>query len=378
MFSYTVGLQGVGREGAVMSTIATAAAAADYDRLRAAYAYASAGGAVYFVKELRGAVPGWDSTLKSWLISFDWGHTEPEALDYLASLPRSEVRVPNARHVLASGLTPKTCFHPKTLLLDQQRRPASPPATLAIGSSNLTVSGLRIGDEHVSVATWTPGHHTAAGRAQLLAMRAEAAHLDATWRRATRLTKALLVEYRATRIRVRPPRRRASFEQRGEDASAKVRALEDKWHFDSQRVAELMAAQCLWIESAYVVANRGAGMPGNQIDLVAGTRVFFGLDPTRRPRNTPLGSVRLRYGVHVATRNVRFGNNQMDKLDLPIPGVDGPPTYENTVLRFCRNDDGSFEMSVGTVREVAGWMAASEATGTRFRMSSGRGWGVFS
>jgi hypothetical protein len=376
VFSYTVALQGTGREGAVMAAIAAGAATADYDRLRAAYAYASAGGAVFFVHTLRDAVEGWDAARKSWLISLDWGHTEPEALEYLASLPLSEVRVPNAAQVIASGLTPRTCFHPKTLLLDQRARPNSPPATLAIGSANLTVSGLRVADEHVSVATWTAGRLTAAGQAELFAMRSEAAHLDATWRRASRLTTRLVSEYRTTRNRVRP-RRRTTFEGRAEDASTRVRELEDRWHFEYQRVAELLAAQSLWVEIDYVVANRGAGVAGNQIDLAAGTRAFFGLDPSRLPRNTPLGSVRLRYGAHSAIRNLRFGNNQMDKLDLPIPGVDGPRTYEKTVLLFRRNDDGSFDMRLGTPRLLARWKSASDARGTRFRMNSGREWGAF-
>ncbi len=207
MFSYNVALQGAGREGAVIGAIANAAGTADYDRLRAAYAYASAGGAVLFVKALRESLPAWEAARKSWLISLDWGHTQPEALEYLASLPFSEVRVPNAPQVLASGLTPRTCFHPKTILLDQTRHPNSPPAALAVGSANLTVSGLRVADEHVSIATWTDGRLSAAGRAELLAMRSQAVLLDATWRRASRLTTALVSDYRTIpKAAARPPR----------------------------------------------------------------------------------------------------------------------------------------------------------------------------
>jgi hypothetical protein len=289
------------------------------------------------------------------------------------------VRVPNASQVLASGLTPRKCFHPKTLLLDRVARPASPPATIAVGSANLTISGLRFGDEHISVATWTGGRLDATGRAELHAMRAQAIHLDTEWRRARRLTRGLVAEYRLTRNRVRPPRgRRGSYEKRSEDASSKVQELESGLHLDYPRVAELMAARRLWVEIAYVVPNRGTGVPGNQIDLAAGTRAFFHLDPARKRRNTPLGSVRIRYGVHDAVRNMRFGNNQMDKLDLPIPGVDGPPTYENNVLLFTRMNDGSFEVSLGTPADIRRWKAASATLGTKFRMTSGREWGVFS
>lgn len=331
LFTYNVSVQGDGREGAVIAAIRTAAATADYDRVRAAYAYASAGGALLLAGALSSSIPGWDRAQKLWLVSLDWGHTEPEGLEYLASLNRSEVRVPNANQVLASSLIPKRCFHPKTLLLDKAGRPTSPPAALAVGSANMTVSGLRFGDEHLAVATWTGGRLTALARAELRTMRLEAAQIDSVWRRSRRLTKALVDEYRTTRRRVRPPRRRVSFENRSEDASSRVQELESRLHFDYPRVAELMAAGRLWVEIAYVVANRGVGVAGNQVDLAAGTRAFFWLNPARRPRNTPLGSVRIRYGTHDAIRNVRFGNNQMDKLDLPIPGTDGPASYENTV-----------------------------------------------
>jgi hypothetical protein len=41
---------------------------------------------------------------KRWLVSVDFGHTEPEGLDYLASLGNSRVRVPNAIEVIANNL----------------------------------------------------------------------------------------------------------------------------------------------------------------------------------------------------------------------------------------------------------------------------------
>ena len=47
-----------------------------------------------------------------------------------------------------------------------------------------------------------------------------------------------------------------------------------------------------------------------------------------------------------------FGNNYMDKLNLPIPGDEGPDRYEGTTLLFERRSDGSFEMTVGSSAEV--------------------------
>lgn len=377
MFTFNVAIQTSRRQDAVIGAIRSAATSANFDQSLGAYAYASAGGALLLATELESSLPRWTGARKRWLISLDWGHTEPEALDYLASIPRSEVRIPNAAEVLGSSLVPRRCFHPKTLLLDQSRRPSSPPVMLAIGSANLTVSGMRFADEHLSIATWTSGRVGARAGVQLAAMRAEAAQLEAAWNRARCLTRPLLADYKVVRQRLRPTRRRNTFEGQGEDASRQVREVEDGMHFDFAKVAKLRASRHLWTEIRYVVPNRGPGVPGNQVDLAAGTRAYFGLDPSRRAPNTLLGSLRIRYGTHEAVRNMRFGNNSMDKLDLPIPGTDGPPTYRNAYLLFVREEDGSFTLQVGSPADVARWRTRSQTAGTSFKMAGGREWGVF-
>lgn len=376
MFAYKVALQGAGFEDAVIDALEIGAGTAPYNRVRGAYAYATAGGAVLLVDRLQRAIGGWEVAEKRWLVSLDWGHTEPEALDFLASLPGSQVRIPNAAQVLAAGLVPRTCFHAKTLLLDQSQKADKPPATLAIGSANMTVSGLRFGYEHVSVATWLPGALSRAARTELAAMQAQAGRIESLWRRSRKVDRKLVNEYRALRVRVRARPRRGS--DRPEDSSFRVRELERTLHFDFERLAELRTANSLWVEVRYVVPNRGAGVPGNQVDLAAGTRAFFGLDPTRRPRNTPLGTLRIEYAGRESARNMRFGNNSMDKLDLPIPGVDGPPSYDGEVLRFDRLGGDRFRLVVGTAAQAARWKAASTAAGTSYRMNGGREWGVLS
>jgi hypothetical protein len=375
VFAYSIALQGTGYEDAVVKALAAGASTAAYDRLRAAYAYATAGGALLLAQRLEAVATAWATSEKRWLVSLDWGHTEPEALEFLAAIPNSQVRIPNATQVLASNLTPRRCFHPKTLLLDQARRADRPPATMAIGSANMTVSGLRFGHEHVSVATWLPGPLSAAARLELTAMQAQAARMDLVWRGSRVADRRLIAEYKEIRARVRVRPRRGS--EGSEDSSDRVRVLERTLHMTYSRIAQLRAASNLWVEIRYVNANRGVGVEGNQADLVAGTRAFFGLDPSRKARNTPLGSIKISYAGRESVRNLRFGNNQMDKLDLPIPGVDGPPSYRNEVLRFERMADGTYRLSLGTAADVARWKRLSDVSGTRFRMGSGREWGVF-
>jgi hypothetical protein len=81
-------------------------------------------------------------------------------------------------------------------------------------------------------------------------------------------------------------------------------------------------------------------MPGSQLDLPKGARVFFGFSPAPVPRNTTFGSVLIQVpSFPEITRTVRYGNNQMDKVNLPVPGTAAPPTgYENRNLLFVRQD----------------------------------------
>jgi hypothetical protein len=55
---------------------------------------------------------------------------------------------------------------------------------------------------------------------------------------------------------------------------------------------------------------------------------------------------------------MRFGNNHMDKLNLPIPGELGPPTYENQTLLFERTGD-IFDLCIGSPQEIIEWKRLS-------------------
>ena len=140
--------------------------------------------------------------------------------------------------------------------------------------------------------------------------------------------------------------------------------------------AALARASGLWVQVDYVVPNRGPNEEGNQIDFEARNASVLGLE-RRAPRELPN-----RVGSHpiwdpLAIRNIRFGNNQMDKLDLPVPDKEGPATYRNQTLLFTRESDGSFRLSVGSTAEAAAWKHTSERNGTLFGMQSGREYGVF-
>lgn len=100
----------------------------DLDRLDVAVAYATIPG----VEALRQAVGGWPDATR-WVVGLDDAITQPSAIDLLAKLPNTEVR-------LASLASEGRRFHPKLYCLWSS---ADPQLCVAvIGSANMTLHGL--------------------------------------------------------------------------------------------------------------------------------------------------------------------------------------------------------------------------------------------
>ncbi len=376
MFRYDFAVQSDTNQRAVVDLLEKAAASSSFSHLHAAFAYASVGGAQLAAWTIADVSAGWRSMEKRWVISIDWGHTDPDALDYLASLPKSRVRVPYAADVLRRNLIPARCFHPKTAIFHRGQVNA-PPTAIVVGSANLTVSGLETGHEHVTAAMWPSGRLSRDAAAQLQALQLQAQHVDRVWRAASPLSAAMIAQYRQKRRRRQVANEDASGQ--AQDVIKDARGPARRFDLPLNVSAQVASAKALWIEVRYVVPNRGAGVPGNQIDLQRGMRVFFGFSALVVPRNTMLGDVIINHRGHISTHHMRFGNNYMDKLNLPIPGAGGPPAYSNTTLLFERQPDGSFRLQVGSAAQVKAWKAASRRQGTSFTMQGGgRQWGVFS
>lgn len=356
---YTVQRPGEGT--AVLNACRDLAASTTFSRLTGLYAFASHKGARLLIGALQ-LSPSWSAASKRWVISIDGGITEPEALRYLVRLRRSEVRVPDAEALLARRLKPTFRFHPKTLLLEQQT-PTLQPAAILVGSANLTCSGLCFGHEHALSAQ-------AAGAPLPPTLGAGLQSLENVVMGATVIDEAFVDRYSA----IRPARPTLTEEFEDERAD---QILQDRPAIPATMSASLAAAAHFWIEIEYVVDNRGRHEEGNQIDMQRGSRVFFGFGDQTLPKNSPIGSVRISYGAHSASRNIRFGNNSMDKLDLPIPDVEGPPSYSHQTLLFTREGPKSFRLSIGMPADIAAWKARSRAAGTAFSMRSGREFGVF-
>ena len=111
------------------------------------------------------------------------------------------------------------------------------------------------------------------------------------------------------------------------------------------------------------------------------TRVYFGYPPDEVPRDTRVGYVAIRYGQTIRDNfSLRYSNNAMDVLSLPIPGEEGPDKYDGQVLLFSRKVERgaiAFHVRLGTTRDAAHWRRLSNRIGGLVTMTSGRRWGVF-
>jgi len=115
--------------------------------------------------------------------------------------------------------------------------------------------------------------------------------------------------------------------------------------------------------------------------LRALSRVYFGFPGHDVPTDTFIGNVNLVFaGTAHPDRTLRFSNNSMDVLALPVPGGGGPAAYDRETLHFervARRGRLLFDLTVGSSRDRARWEQASGAIGGVFSMTSGRQFGVY-
>ncbi|MCC6765244.1 MAG: hypothetical protein IT293_11340 [Deltaproteobacteria bacterium] len=331
-----------------------------------AVAYVTSGGAYELLKRLAETLgEAWSGVPKRWITSFDYCRTEPVALASLLKVPKSSVRIHDARFCLDHGGAPKMPFHPKTFLVRTDLRDYA-----LAGSGNMSRSGLLRGVEAglvVSVNRAGPTEPTAAA-----AMQSMRAWFSRTWNNATRLTPALFTGYRRL------------FEHR-DNLKAPAPTEDDVASTDTGRgtlstkeLQKLRVCTHFWIDAGNITKNRGPKLPGNQLMMKRLSRVFFGFPSTTIPKNTHVGDVRIGFDSGPATLfSLTYSDNKMDKLVLPIPGAGGPPAYDNECLLFVRTKPRVFELTIGTKAAKAQWLKKSSAIDGAFHMASGREWGVF-
>lgn len=338
----------------------------DITSLQVAAAYITSGGVEDLVDKISAAMgSAWSGLEKKWLTSFDYCRTDPPALEELLSTPSSLVRVHDAEFCLNHEGTPRVPFHPKAFLIQSNQRDYA-----LAGSGNLSRSGLAKGIEAgLVIGVNRIGTNEPTSLAAVQALRT---WYLTTWNSATRLDAALLAKY--TRLYDSVANLKNPVPTEDDVASTDV----GNHALSSKDLLKLRACRNFWIEAGNITKNRGPNLPGNQLMMKRLSRVFFGFNAGAVPENTTIGAIGIHFGGRkTGPYTLSYSDNKMDKLNLPIPGSDGPPTYDNKYLLFHRIPKG-FSLTVGTPSEKTKWLTKSRAIEGAFKMTgSGREWGVF-
>lgn len=349
----------------MIDLLAEATQQQEFRRLRAAVAYATQSG-IQLLKN-SGACQAAHLT-SEWLVAVDWCRSEPAALDALESSRRSTVRVPSGAQIVNSPrCTPQVSFHPKGFLF------LGPKARLLVsGSANLSRNGLTFGhelDTIIEVRNPTPAEK----KAWRALWRTNKWFIN-LWKSATPYTQ-IAEGYRSAHVSS------ISAPAPTSDDGASSTVVSRRSGFDQDRLLKLRSAQVFWIEAGNVSRNRGKERPGNQIMMSPMTRVFFGVPARDVPRDTHLRYLAIKYKNHISQdRTLRYSNNSMDVLTVPVPGTSaGPLSYDNEMLVFKKvSHSGAviFELTIASSAERASLVRRSKRVGGHFVMRGGRQFGV--
>lgn len=277
------------------------------------YAYATHSGAALFDLAFSGQF--WGGTRSRWLFGIDYGRTQPQALRFLSRQANLDIRINDGQYLVGQkGFMPRRDFHAEVAMFINHEAPL---AGMVVGSGNFSSNGLRKSVEAgASIITRSIDDFGGVLRPTFTAA-------ELLWEQATPLADI-------------------------------VDTYEEVWSASFlRRVANLptpveedqVAAPIFWIEAGHVTKNRGPNRPGNQIDLPRGMSRYFGFNPPPDlPTNSVIGEVTFETPAGGAvTKNLRLGNNMMEKVTLPIPETHGFDIYDGKILVF-QQTQGRFVM----------------------------------
>ena len=321
-------------------------------RICVAVAYATHSGVADLDSALSG-LPRWKKAAKQWLVGIDYCRSDPFALKHLSDLPKSKVRVFDGDFVAnRNGCVPRHSFHPKAYLLFGSGKYAA-----VVGSSNLSRTGLQRGIEAAAAVR---------GSDAIDDMRS---WFRSQWQSATPLgdiEDRYRGQYESAANRRHP---QASEDDAAPESASKSTQLKP------HELRKLRVCRHLWIEAGNVTRNRGPSLPGNQLMMKRNSRVFFGFAAKDLPRDSTVGEVMIEWdGRWTDGRSLRFSNNSMDVLTLPVP--EEGKFYDQQTLHFERVGVRAFKLKIGSRADARRWKRRSQDIKGVFSMKSGRRWGV--
>lgn len=337
-----------------------------YDRIFAAVAYATVGGVKIIEDIFREEFDNkyWDNMSKQWLVGIDWCRSDPRALSQLAAFSKSQVKIPNGgENISRLGCLPDKIFHPKLYILQGKNLSA-----IICGSGNLSRSGLTKGCECGSLLLIKSSRNP-----QLVKL---LSWFSAEWKKADPYSKLKDVYVKRCKQSLKNKDKFVPTEDDLTPEKFKKRA--QKKLLSELQIRQLQTFDNFWIQAGGLGSNLGPDKPGSQLDMTRYTRVFFGYPAIDVARNKIIGEVTLVWDDDNLKRTLKFGHNEMDKLNVPPAGDHGPLFYKNKTLLFTRNVDGSFLFAVGKNADYAKWRRLSKQLNAHYTMQPrGREWGLF-
>jgi HKD family nuclease len=314
----------------------------------------------------------WPKVKKRCLIGFDYCRTEPDAVETLGKAPAVTIKVHDGAAIVTKKLcTPRIPFHPKTFIFRTANRSA-----VLCGSGNLSASGLKRGHEVGCLIDVENPKNPAEASAQAACVKVQG-WFNGLWSKGTPVN-SVFNAYSSIYESVDHLRAPSATDDDLGDTDTLSTYAGRRGALSSVDLRQLRTCRRFWIEAGNLHLNRGPGAPGNQLMMSRMTRVFFGFPARDVGTDTTIGQVAIRYGGHVRPDcSLRFSNNSMDVLGLPVPGTEGPTRYDKETLIFTRLPGGTFELQLGTVADRTKWIQRSKAIDALHTMTSGRKWGVF-
>ena len=318
-----------------------------------------------------GADPAWSTLKKRFLVGVDWYRTDPTALERLSALPAT-IRVHDGSRVIArKGCVPFTPWHPKWFSTQGPTGRGQ-----LIGSGNLSRNGLMSGHE-AGLLQIVADPANEAERLVEDTIRSGHEWFERMWQGATPLS-TVIDQYRRGFEAL--PKGHVGRNDDVADGSGRVGTRN---RLSADQLASLASATNFWIEGGTLTRNRGPARSGNQLMMSALMRVFFGSPAIEVPRNTAVGSATIEHPQNksvIVNSPIRFSDNSMDVITLPVPELPWPTSYDDSVLLFTkvsRGDRLHYALTVRPTNRAGRWRSASSTKGTRYSMRSGRRWGVF-
>ncbi len=328
------------------------------DDVKVASAYVTNAGTELLFDALRRQIgqPALNHLPKVLVTSFDFGLTDPVALDVWRRLPNSQVRVAGARAVLAGSLSPATAFHPKLYLFGYGKEHTGS----FVGSANLTGRGLSI--------------NTEVGWLERDVPRVEADTAFAAASAGTvALTDELLAAYSELRRRRPPPPDVA----REIEPVPRPRAIEPGGLELFRDAVEHGLVIPTDFGQFWVHVEKLQGGSGNQLELPRGAHRFFGFHFSNyeHPDKVTIGVPILIAGSHSWHDRLLtwHGNNRMERLNLPTV-AQGGFSYDDSAVMFRRRE-GGFELVVSRWDSdlARSWREASAASNLMYRLGQNTG-----